>query len=237
MLWLSGSSSSLKDPGIKWFPHYGLCSYTQSRLHLPPFIHHQLKFTRQPSHTPHTHTAVHFLDTRLRFIIIYIFCESISLWIERLIEAKAAHDAHLVSISRVKPKCTAQEYFFCVIYYHLLRTLAKKVGITWEKKWVHVFKWDSIDVPQTDVQPLSSERVEIHNPTVSFIFIRMNQVSWKGGICAYRKCKSVWFVKGKVLTHRWVWNKTKPLLYWPISRTFDSAGDTIELEYKLWHCL
>lgn len=77
-----------------------------------------------------THTAVHFLHTRLRFIIIYIFCESISLWIERLIEAKAAHDAHLVSISRVKPKCTAQEYFF---YIHLLRTLAKKVGITWEK--------------------------------------------------------------------------------------------------------
>lgn len=52
---------------------------------------------------------------------------------------------------------------------------------------------------KTDVQPLSSDRVEIHDPTVSFIFIKRNQEEYP-----LRKCKSVWFVKGKVLTHRWV---------------------------------
>lgn len=64
----------LKDPGIKWFPHYDLCFYTLNRLHLSPFIHHQLKFTRQPFlastlHTPRSVSAYSLFTTSCRLCL------------------------------------------------------------------------------------------------------------------------------------------------------------------------
>lgn len=70
-----GDCLSSKDPRIKWFPHYNLCSYTLNRLHLSPFIHHQLKFTPQSSipHTPLFSICVFTIYNILPFIFMAFY--------------------------------------------------------------------------------------------------------------------------------------------------------------------
>lgn len=110
---LPGSSaSSLKDPGIKWFPHYGLCSYTQSRLHLPPFssnLHGAGIACSTHAHRGSLFAYMLFIPAYGSYL--FLFSESKPRWIKHLIDAKAARVAHSETISRAKHRCTAQEYF------------------------------------------------------------------------------------------------------------------------------